>query len=116
MKFNKKLSDIVGINKIEDVKKPIEKAHGLPNECYLSDDYLEFEKEKIFQNNWTMIGVASSVPNPGDVKPFSLLGIPIIIISHLENSGFSHSDLVIHSNINPIPNENDIITKLFFLK
>ena len=85
MKFNKKLSDIIGINKIEDVKKPIEKAHGLPNECYLSDDYLEFEKEKIFQNNWTMIGVASSVPNPGDAKPFSLLGIPTIIIRTKDN-------------------------------
>ena len=53
MKFNKKLSDIIGIRKIEDVKKPIEKAHGLPNECYLSVDYLEFEKEKIFRNIWT---------------------------------------------------------------
>ena len=85
MKFNKKLSDIVDINKIEVVKNPIEKAHGLPNECYLSDDYLEFEKEKIFQNNWTMIGVASSVPNPGDAKPFSLLGIPTIIIRTKDN-------------------------------
>ena len=68
MKFNKKLSDILDIDKIEVVKNPIEKAHGLPNECYLNEDYLKFEKEKIFQNNWTMIGVASSVPNPGDIK------------------------------------------------
>jgi choline monooxygenase len=80
MKFNKKLSDIVDISKIEVVKNPIEKAHGLPNECYLNDDYLEFEREKIFQNNWTMIGVASSVSNVGDVKPFNLLGVPLLII------------------------------------
>ena len=80
MKFNKKLSDIVDISKIEVVKNPIEKAHGLPNECYLNEDYLEFEREKIFKNNWTMIGVASSVPNEGDVKPFNLLGIPLLII------------------------------------
>ena len=80
MKFNKKLSDIVDTSKIEVVKNPIEKAHGLPNECYLNEDYLEFEREKIFKNNWTMIGVASSVPNEGDVKPFNLLGIPLLII------------------------------------
>ena len=80
MNLNKKLSDILDLNKIEVVKNPIEKAHGLPNECYLNDDYLEFEKEKIFKNNWTMIGVASSVPNPGDAKPFNLLGIPILIV------------------------------------
>lgn len=81
----KKLKDILDPNKIEVVKNPIEKAHGLPNECYLNNDYLEFEKEKIFKNNWTMIGVASSVPNPGDAKPFNLLGIPILIVRNKEN-------------------------------
>ena len=85
MNLNKKLSDILDPNKIEVVKNPIEKAHGLPNECYLNNDYLEFEKEKIFKNNWTMIGVASSVPNPGDAKPFDLLGIPILIVRNKEN-------------------------------
>ena len=85
MNINKKLSDILDPNKIEVVKNPIEKAHGLPNECYLNNDYLEFEKEKIFKNNWTMIGVASSVPNPGDAKPFNLLGIPILIVRNKEN-------------------------------
>ena len=85
MNLNKKLSDILDPNKIEVVKNPIEKAHGLPNECYLNNDYLEFEKEKIFKNNWMMIGVASSVPNPGDAKPFNLLGIPILIVRNKEN-------------------------------
>ncbi len=85
MNLNKKLSDILDPNKIEVVKNPIEKAHGLPNECYLNNDYLEIEKEKIFKNNWTMIGVASSVPNPGDAKPFNLLGIPILIVRNKEN-------------------------------
>ncbi len=85
MNLNKKLSDILDPNKIEVVKNPIEKAHGLPNECYLNNDYLEFEKEKIFKNNWTMIGVASSVPNPGNAKPFNLLGIPILIVRNKEN-------------------------------
>ena len=51
----------------------------------MNNDYLEFEKEKIFKNNWTMIGVASSVPNPGDAKPFNLLGIPILIVRNKEN-------------------------------
>jgi choline monooxygenase len=85
MNLNKKLSDILDPKKIEVVKNPIEKAHGLPNECYLNDDYLEFEKEKVFKNNWTMIGVASSVPNPGDAKPFNLLDIPILIVRNKDN-------------------------------
>ena len=47
-KFSKKkLSNIVDIKKIEVVKNPIKEAHGLPNECYTSTEYLEFEKEKM---------------------------------------------------------------------
>ena len=49
MNLNKKLSDILDPKKIEVVKNPIEKAHGLPNECYLNDDYLEFEKKKFLK-------------------------------------------------------------------
>ena len=77
--------NIIDKKKLDVVNKPINKAHGLPNECYLNNDYLEFEKEKIFKNNWTMIGVASSVPNPGDAKPFNLLDLPIIILRDKKN-------------------------------
>ena len=44
------------------------------------NDYLAHEKEKIFFNKWTVIGVGSSIPNPGDAKPYNLLGIPLILI------------------------------------
>jgi len=39
-----------------------------------------FEREKIFADKWSVIGVASSVPNIGDAKPYNLLGIPLIIL------------------------------------
>ena len=74
------LSEMINIKKIEAVMKPIEQAHGLPNECYTSSEYLQFEREKIFMDKWTVIGVASLVPNPGDAHPYNLLGIPLIIL------------------------------------
>jgi choline monooxygenase len=77
---NKTLSEILDIKKLEDVDKPIELANGLPNECYTSDDYLAFERDKVFFDKWTAVGVGSSLPNPGDAIPYNLLGIPIIII------------------------------------
>ena len=76
----KELSDILNLDQIEVVKKPILEAHGLPNQCYINPDYLNFEKEKIFNNNWVVIGVASSVPEIGDAKPYNLLGTPLLII------------------------------------
>ena len=77
---NNSLSKILNINKLMNVDKPIETANGLPNECYTSEQYLEYERDKIFCNKWTVIGVGSSIPNVGDAMPYNLLGIPLVII------------------------------------
>ena len=77
---NLELSEILDLDKIKVVGNLIEKAHGLPNECYTSSDYLMIERERIFMDKWTVIGVGSSVPNVGDAQPYNLLGIPLIIL------------------------------------
>ena len=77
---NISLSKILDIKKLMNVDKPIETANGLPNQCYTSEQYLEYERDKIFCDKWTVIGVASSIPNVGDAKPYNLLGIPLMII------------------------------------
>ena len=77
---NNILSEVINIRKIKAVNQPIEKANGLPNECYTSQEYLMIERERVFKDKWTVIGVGSSVPNPGDAKPYNLLGIPLIIL------------------------------------
>ena len=77
---NLDLSEVLDIKKIEAVNKPIEKAQGLPNECYTSEKYMMIERERVFQDKWTVIGIGSSVPNPGDALPYNLLGIPLIIL------------------------------------
>ena len=76
----KALSEILDVKKIEQVGKPIETANGLPNECYISEDYFAYERDKVFCDNWTVIGVGSLIPNPGDAKPYNLLGIPLMIV------------------------------------
>ena len=81
---NLTLSDILDVKKIKVVSNPIENAHGLPNECYTNSSYMMRERERIFADKWSVIGVASSVPNIGDAKPYSLLGIPLIILRDKE--------------------------------
>ena len=73
--------EIFDIEKLNNVDMPIENANGLPNECYTNADYLAHEREKFFViNGWIVIGVASSIPNPGDARPYNLLGIPLILV------------------------------------
>ena len=54
---NSLLSKILDLKKIEAVNRPIEEAHGLPNECYTSPEYLKIERERIFKDKWTGIGI-----------------------------------------------------------
>ncbi len=79
------LSKIVDLNKIESAKNSINEANGLPNECYLNDEYFKIERERVFFNNWVVVGVSSSVPEIGDAKPFDLMGVPLLILRDKNN-------------------------------
>jgi len=77
--------NIIDKKKLDVVNKPINKAHGLPNECYTNKEYTLIERKKLFEDKWTIIGAASSLPNIGDTKPFDLLGLPLLIVRNKKN-------------------------------
>ena len=81
----KSIYDFVDKEKLDVVSKPITESHGLPNECYVSEEFAKFERKKLFEDRWVVIGTASSLPNPGDAKPFDLQGIPLIILRDKKN-------------------------------
>ena len=76
---------VIDKKKLDVVNKPINEAHGLPNECYTNKEYTLIERKKLFEDKWIVIGVASSLPNIGDAKPIDLLGIPILIVRTKNN-------------------------------
>ena len=77
--------NIIDKKKLDVVNNSIEKAHGLPNECYTSKDYTLLERKKLFEDKWIVVGVASSIPEIGDVKPIDILGMPILILRNKQN-------------------------------
>ena len=76
---------IIEKKKLDVVRRQISKAHGLPNECYTNKEYTLIERKKLFEDKWTVIGTASSLPRLGDVKPFDLLGLPLLIVRNKKN-------------------------------
>jgi len=84
-KDNSEIYKLINKAKLDIVSKPIAESHGLPNECYISQKYTEIERKKLFEDKWVVVGVASSVPNKGDAKPFKLLDLPIIILRDKKN-------------------------------
>ena len=71
---------------LSDVLKSVEHAHGLPNEHYIADNVFADEKQSVLFNSWTGIGFTSDVPLPGDVKPITLLGMPLLLVRDHENT------------------------------
>ena len=84
-KDNAEIYKLINKAKLDVVSKPIAESHGLPNECYISQEYTKIERKKLFEDKWVVVGVASSVPNKGDAKPFNLLDLPIIILRDKKN-------------------------------
>ena len=65
---------------LEPVQRPIAEATGLPNEAYTSPAFATLERDRVLAQTWTCIGVGAQVPEPGDVRPISLLGLPLILL------------------------------------
>ena len=77
--------NLINKEKLDVVSKPIAESHGLPNECYISEEYAKIERKKLFEDKWVVVGVASSLPKIGDAKPFTLLNLPVIILRDKKN-------------------------------
>ena len=55
-------------------------GHGLPASAYTSEDFLRLEYERVFRPNWTFVGFAHEIPEPGDMIPAMVGDCPIILI------------------------------------
>ena len=65
---------------IESVLQPIEKASGLPNYAYVSDEYMAYERDHVLGKGWAGLGFTSDLPKKGYVKPIRFMGIPLLIV------------------------------------
>jgi phenylpropionate dioxygenase-like ring-hydroxylating dioxygenase large terminal subunit len=54
--------------------------HDIPVGRYLSDDFYELERTRLWARTWVLAGRAEDVPRPGDYMRFDRLGVPILIV------------------------------------
>lgn len=62
------------------VDRPVGEASGLANRAYTSPEFFRLERERIFAPSWACLGHAADVPQPGDVRPMRLLGVPLLMV------------------------------------
>jgi phenylpropionate dioxygenase-like ring-hydroxylating dioxygenase large terminal subunit len=57
----------------------VETSATLPAQLYTSEEFLDFERSALFDHEWLCVGLASSVPGPGDWFTARVNGEPIIV-------------------------------------
>lgn len=65
---------------LSGVLQPIERATGLPNAFYTDPEVFEAEKERVFFRNWAALAFVTDCPEPGDAKPLTFLGQPLVLV------------------------------------
>ena len=75
----------IPLSNLDDVLTSTEKAKGLPNQHYVSQEVFEEEKQAILFDNWSAIGTGKDIPNAGDVKPINFVGMPLIMVRDSNN-------------------------------
>ncbi len=65
---------------LDAVRRPVESANGLPNAHYIDPDIFETEKHAVLFSSWAGLAVAADVPESGDAKPITFLGMPLLLV------------------------------------
>ncbi len=65
---------------LSPVLAPVATARGLPNAHYTSDEVFAEEREKVLFANWSGIGFAKDIPEPGDAHPIDFVGMPLVAV------------------------------------
>jgi choline monooxygenase len=74
------LESILGRERLTAFLEPGAIKRGLPPAAYCDHGFFRLEQEKVFRKTWALAGFAHEVPNPGDARPTTLGGVPILLL------------------------------------
>ncbi len=72
------------LEQIEDGLKDMNTGFNLPRECYVDQEFYEFEQEAIFMRNWLCVGRVEDIPNPGDYLRVDVGDEPLVMVRNQE--------------------------------
>ena len=62
------------------VKEPLSRANGLPNAHYIDPAVFAEERDALLFGQWSGLAVAADVPEAGDAKPITFMGMPLLLL------------------------------------
>lgn len=74
------LDSLIGRQAIDDLRKPIGSAGGLPATAYTSAAFFELEQKVLFPASWVGTIFDAEIPAPGDAVPVTVAGVPLVVL------------------------------------
>ena len=71
---------------LSSVMTDVNKANGLPNAHYIDPAVFDEEKQAVLFANWSGIGFGKDVPEAGDAKPITFMGMPLLMVRDRDGS------------------------------
>ncbi len=68
------------VTDLSAVRRPIDRAQGLPNAHYTDPAVYAEEGEALLAKQWAGLAVAADVPETGDAVPMTFLGMPLLMV------------------------------------
>ena len=68
------------ITDLSRVKEPLGTANGLPNAHYIDPAVFAEERDALLFGQWAGLAVAADVPEAGDAKPITFMGMPLLLL------------------------------------
>ena len=65
---------------LERLDQPTEQSTTLPNAAYTAPEFLELERRNLFARTWMLAGFEAQIPNPGDILPSTIAGMPVLLL------------------------------------
>jgi choline monooxygenase len=65
---------------LSSVKEPLSTANGLPNAHYIDPAVFAEERDALLFGQWAGLAVAADVPEAGDAKPITFMGMPLLLL------------------------------------
>jgi len=69
----------------DNLNRPTADAIGLPAAMYTDPGVLAVEHKKLFEGGWVSVLAAGQLPKPGDVRPVTVAGRPLLVVRDREN-------------------------------
>ena len=92
-------ADLLPPRLIRAINRPVQEANGLPREAYTDPAFLALERAHVFDAGWVFVTAAASIPGPGDVLPFDLIGRPIVLVRQRDGGILAFHNVCRHRGV-----------------